>query len=79
MFLKNREIRVKLSKTPKDENHKPTIEEHIGEAAGELVNEIAKDILKRAAIAVSVVIVAYKAVDTISQIAIKKTKSADNQ
>jgi hypothetical protein len=78
-MFKNKEFRVKMVDTKKEtEDTAPvTIEERIGTASNELIAEIAKDILKRTAIVVGGVIVAIKIVDTLGEIAVKKTKSAD--
>jgi hypothetical protein len=77
-MFKNREIRIKMSKTPKHNDNVPTMEERIGEASADIVNDVAKDILKRAAIAVGAIVVVIKVVDILGEIAVKKTKSADN-
>ena len=50
----------------------------IGESSARLVTELAKDFVKYAAGAVVGAVILYKAADTLSQIAVKKTKSADN-
>jgi hypothetical protein len=73
-------IKPVLVKTPKEnKDSSATMEERIGTASGELVTEIAKDVLKRTAITVGVIIVAIKVVDILGEIAVKKTKSADNK
>ena len=72
-------IQTKVVRTPKKaEDSEPTMATAIGESSARLVNELAKDFVKYATGAVLGGIVLYKAVDTISQIAVKKTKSADN-
>ena len=73
-------IQTRFVKTPKKtEDSEPTMASAIGESSARLVNELAKDFVKYATGAVLGGIVVYKAVDTISQIAVKKTKSADNE
>jgi hypothetical protein len=73
-------IQTKVVRTPKKgEDSEPTMATAIGESSARLVNELAKDFVKYATGAVLGGIVVYKAVDTISQIAVKKTKSADNE
>lgn len=78
MFLNNREIRIKVAKTPQNENEAPEMEERIY-VDPEKIAKIAKDLVKHTAIAVGAVLVASKVLDTLSEIAIKKTKSADNK
>lgn len=79
MFRK-RAIQVSVVKTnpKKTEDSEPTMASAIGESSARLVNELAKDFVKYAAGAIVGVIVIAKAADTLSQIAVKKTKSADN-
>lgn len=72
-------IQTRLVTTPKKtDNPDPTMANAVGESSARLVNELAKDFVKYAAGAVLGGIVLYKAADTVSQIIIKKTKSADN-
>lgn len=80
-MFKRRAIQVSVVKTsPKkgEDSETPTMASAIGESSARLVNELAKDFVKYAAGAVVGVIVIAKAADTLSQIAVKKTKSADN-
>lgn len=80
MFRK-RVIQVSVVKTSpkKTEDSDPTMTSAIGESSARLVNELAKDFVKYASGAVVGAVVVYKFVDTLSQIAVKKTKSADNE
>jgi hypothetical protein len=80
MFFKKRAIQVSVVKTSpkKTEDPESTMATAIGESSARLVNELAKDFVKYAAGAIIGVVVLYKAADTLSQIAVKKTKSADN-
>jgi hypothetical protein len=72
-------IQTRLVKTPKKtETSDPTMADTIGESSARLVTELAKDFVKYATGAVVAGVVLYKAADTVSQIVIKKTKSADN-
>ena len=81
MFFKNRELRISaVKKTKKDGNDTPeTMETCIGESSARIVKDLGKELLEKAAITAVVVIAAYKAIDTLSQIAVKKTKSADKE
>lgn len=78
-MFKKRAIQVRVVKTnPNTENPTDPMASAIGESSARLVNELAKDFVKYAAGAVVGGIVVYKFVDTLSRIALKKTKSADN-
>lgn len=79
-LFKKRAIQVSVVKTSpkKGEDSEPTMAGAIGESSARLVNELAKDFVKYAAGAIVGAVVIIKAADTLSQIAIKKTKSADN-
>jgi len=68
---------VRTSK--KTEGSDPTMTTAVGESSARLVTELAKDFTKYAAGAIVGAIVIYKAADTLSQIVVKKTKSADNE
>lgn len=78
--MKRFAIQTRLVRTPKkDENSEPTMASAVGESSARLFNELAKDFVKYAAGAIIGGLVVYKAADTLSQIAVKKTKSADNE
>jgi hypothetical protein len=75
--FKNHEVRVRLAKQGNDD---PTpAEKQINPESVKLVEDTAKRFVKNLAITVGVVILACKAADTLSQIVVKKTKSADNE
>ena len=82
LFGKNkRAIQVSVVKTSpkKTEDSDNPMAAAIGESSARLVNELAKDFVKYAAGAIVGAVVVIKAADTLSQIAVKKTKSADNE
>ena len=77
--LKNRELRIKMVKNPKhDETDTTELEEgfHI---EPETITKIAREIVKISAIAVVTVLAVDKILTTASEIAVKKTKSADKE
>jgi len=78
--MKRFAIQTRLVRTPKKtEDSESTMAGAIGESSARLVNELAKDFVKYAAGTIVGAIVVIKAADTLSQIAVKKTKSADNE
>lgn len=77
-FLEKRELRIRVS--PTDQTQNETIEtDERTYVEPERIAEIAKDVLKHATIAVGSIIVLVGAVATVKEIAVKKTKSADNE
>jgi hypothetical protein len=79
MFFKNREVRIKLSKTNDPDDHEYTsMDDVITPDNAKLLEETGKKLAMYSALAVTSVIVVFKVADTLSQIAVKKTKSADN-
>ena len=77
--FKNHEIRVRVANAKKDnEDSAPSVQQIINPESTKLVEDAAKRFVKNIAITVGVVILACKAADTLSQIVVKKTKSADN-
>lgn len=78
-FLKNREVRIKLSKTNKNENDPSTAEELLTPETIALIENAGKRIVKHLAITVVAVIGVVTAMETIKEIAVKKTKSADKE
>lgn len=78
MFLKNREFRIKMVKTPQNDEFAPEMEErpHVDP---EQIAKIAQDLVTRVAITIGVVIAAGVAMTTVSEIILKKTKSADKE
>lgn len=81
MFLKNRELRVKMVKpsTDEEETTESVITGHISNATGDIIKDVFKDVTVRAAITVGALVVGVKVLDILGEIAVKKTKSADNQ
>lgn len=79
MFFKNREVRIKLSKTNDPDDHEYTsMDDVFTPDNAKLLEETGKKLAMYSALAVTSVIVVFKVADTLSQIAVKKTKSADN-
>lgn len=79
MFFKNREVRIKLSKTNDPDDHEYTsMDDVLTPDNAKLLEETGKKLAMYSALAVTSVIVVFKVADTLSQIAVKKTKSADN-
>ena len=79
-MFKRRAVQLTFVKKPESTQESTTpMEKHIAESTANVINGIAKDIAKYTAIAVVGAVVAIKAADTLSQIAVKKTKSADKE
>lgn len=80
-MFRRRAIKVSVVKEPKKTTSEstPTMEMHIAESTANVINGLAKDLAKYTALAVVGAVVAIKAADTLSQIAVKKTKSADKE
>ncbi|AXQ61272.1 hypothetical protein SEA_LIBERTYBELL_31 [Streptomyces phage LibertyBell] len=78
-FLQGRELRIKVAKTKDENNTRPTTaDEIVNPEALKNIEETAKRIVKNVALTVGAAVLAYKVVDTLSQIAVKKTRSGDN-
>ena len=77
-MFKNREFRVKMVKTPKTDNIEttPTINEILHPDYVKLIEEAGNRFVKQLVIGVIIVAVGIKAIDTLGEIVIKKTKSA---
>lgn len=79
MFFKKKAVQLTFVDKPKSgsnpENEKPHILDH---DTVQLIAERSKDVAKYVGLTVIGVYAALKAIDTASQIAVKKTKSADN-
>ena len=75
---KQREARIRFTKV--DENEEPTTpkEKIFTPDAVKLITERTKEVVKFTALAVVGTYAAVKTIDTLSAIAVKKTKSADN-
>jgi hypothetical protein len=78
MFLRNRELRIKMVK-PKNAEIDATEMEEGFHIEPEKIKDIAREIVKISAIAVIAVLAVDKVLTTASEIVVKKTKSADNQ
>jgi hypothetical protein len=80
MLFKNRELRIKVANT-KNDNEKTTtkVDEILHTDTLQKIEETGKRLVKYVAGAVVAGIVIVKAADTLSQIAVKKTKSADDE
>lgn len=73
-------VQTKIVKTPKNnEDRKITVDEILHPESVKLLEETGKRLVKYAAVTVVAVAVALKTVDTLGEIAVKKTKSADNK
>lgn len=70
MFLKNREIRIRMAKTPQNEDATPETEERF-KVEPEQLNAIAKDFMKYSAIVIGCVIAASVVLHTISELIIQ--------
>ena len=78
-FLQGRELRIKVARTKDENTTRPaTADEIVNPEALKNIEETAKRIVKNVALGVGAVVLAYKVVDTLSQIAVKKTRSGDN-
>jgi hypothetical protein len=73
---KKRSVQVTLVKTPK--TGEPDEDKKIHPDTVNLVTEKTKDVVKFLALTAIVAYGAVKAIDTMSEVVIKKTKSADN-
>lgn len=79
MLFNNREARVRFVKTDRKEDDAPTMEEVLNPDSVKLIEEAGKRFVKYVAITVAVTAAAIKVADTLSEIAVKKTKSADKE
>lgn len=76
----NREFRIRAVKTKKNaEEPTPGEDKILHPDSVKLIIEQGKKSMKYAALTVVGVYAAFKTIDTLSQIAVKKTKSADNE
>lgn len=77
-FLKNRELRIKVGKTSDNKTSTTeTVEEILSPETILRLEEAGKRLMSYTAATVVAAIVLVKTADTLSRIAIKKTKSAD--
>lgn len=78
-MFKNHAFQVKMVKDADASNDSPTITEALNEETVQLIESAGQRLMKNLGITVVAVVAAIKIIDTLSQIAIKKTKSADNE
>lgn len=79
-MFKNRELRVRIANTNKDVNAPTTVvDEPLNPDTVKLIEETGNRFVKRLALTVVAVVVAIKVADTLGEIAVKKTKSADSE
>lgn len=76
-MFKNRELRIRVAKPEEADQPLPTMEQVINPDSIQLIEEAGERFVKRLAITVVAVVAAIKLADTLSEIAVKKTKSAD--
>lgn len=80
-MFKNREFRIRVAKTDEGVNEEttPTLEQVLNPDSVQLIEETGNRFVKNLAITVVAVVAAVKIIDTLSEIAVKKTKSADEK
>lgn len=76
-MFNNREARIKLVNTKKDKNSTPGEDKILQPETVKLIAERSKEVVKYVALSAVGVYAAFKAIDTVSQVIVKKTKSAD--
>ena len=74
-----RAVQVTFVKTDKNENSTPGEDKVIHPDTVKLIAERSMEVVKYVAITMVGVYATVKTIDTLSQIAVKKTKSADNE
>jgi diaminopimelate decarboxylase len=81
MFLKNRELRIKVAKTKKNEENdiSAIMDDVVNEDSAQLIEELGRKLIRNCAITAVVVFSVIKVADTLGEIAVKKTKSADQK
>jgi hypothetical protein len=81
VFLKNKEARIKIVKTKKEDNDEalPTVNEILNPDTVAQIEETGKRWLKYIATTVVVTVGAIKVIDVLGDIAVKRTPSADNE
>lgn len=78
-MFKNREVRIQVAKKNDDNVDAPTLKEVLTPDSAKLIEETGRKMMKNLAITVVAVVAAIKLADTLSEIAVKKTKSADEK
>jgi hypothetical protein len=74
-----RSIQVSVVKTPQKPGATPDEDKILSPETVELISERAKDVAKYVALTAVTAYAAIKTISTLSEIAVKKTKSADNE
>jgi hypothetical protein len=77
LFKPEVRIRFANSKDDKDARTTKPVDEFVSPEALKNIEETAKRVVKNVALTVGAAVLAYKVVDTLSQIAVKKTRSGD--
>jgi len=79
-MLGKRELRIKLSKPDKNDNDQSTpLDDVLNPDTVALIEDAGKRVVKYIALTVGALVIAVKAADTMSQVIVKKTKSADQK
>lgn len=79
-MFNNREFRIRVAKTDKDNTDTTTpVEQVINPETVQLIEEAGTRFVKKIALTVVAVFAAVTVIDTLSEIAVKKTKSADSE
>lgn len=78
-MLGHRELRIRTVNTKKIDNAPTTVDEPLNPDTVKLIEETGIRFVKRLVITVVAAVVAIKVIDTLGEIAVKKTKSADNE
>jgi hypothetical protein len=76
---KKRAVQVSFVKTDKAKDATPDEDKFLRPETVKLIAERSKDVAKYLALTAVGTYAAFKTIDTLSQIAVKKTKSADNE
>ena len=72
-MFKNHEFRIRVAKKNENDTPIPTIQEVLNPESIQLIEEAGRKLVKNLAVTVTVVVVAIKLVDTLSEIAVKRT------
>lgn len=75
---KQRELRIRIGKTDDNENTNSGEDKILRPETVQLISEKSKEVAKYVALTAVSAYAAVKVIDTLSKIAVKKTKSADN-
>lgn len=77
--FKNREARIRFVKSENNGNSSHGKDKVLHPETVKLITERSKEVVKYVALSAVGVYAAFKTIDTLSQIAVKKTKSADHE